>query len=141
VIGGFAINAYVKPVFTAEAEIVIRLSDVDRFTEALLGLGYTVEQYPFSMNFRRVGSDLSLQVSTDPVYQGFLDRTVRKNVFDVQANVASLPDLVEGKIRAWSDSEHRLSKRAKDQTDLFRIAERYPEMVNLLPERLKTENH
>jgi hypothetical protein len=139
VIGGLAINAYVEPVFTADADIVIALSKVDRFTEALLGRGYTVEQYPFSLNFRKAGSDLSLQISTDPVYQEFLDRVVTKDVLSVQAKVASLPDLVEGKIRAWSDPDRRLSKRAKDQTDLFRIAERYPEMINLLPEKLKAE--
>ena len=138
-IGGLAVNAYVEPVFTADADIVIALNDVDRFTEALLGLGYTAERYPFSLNFRKVGSDLSLQVSTDPVYQGFLDRSERKEVLGIPANVASLRDLVEGKIRAWSDPEQRLSKRAKDQSDLFRIAERYPEMTALLPERLKAE--
>jgi hypothetical protein len=139
VIGGLAVNAYVEPVFTADADIVIALNDVDGFTGALSGLGYAVERYPFSLNFRKTGSDLSLQVSTDPLYQGFLDRAVTKEVLAVQAKVASLPDLVEGKIRAWSDPERRLSKRAKDQTDLFRIAERYPEMIGLLPERLKAE--
>ena len=142
VIGGLAINAYVEPVFTADADIVIALSEVDRFAAALSELGYRVERYPFSLNFRKAGSDLSLQVSTDPVYQGLLDRAVRKKVLDVESNVASLRDLVEGKkgkIRAWSDPERRLSKRAKDQTDLFRIAESYPEMTTLLPERLKAE--
>ena len=104
-----------------------------------MGLGYTVERYPFSLNFRKPGSDLSLQISTDPAYQTFLDRAVTKDVLAVQAKVASLPDLIEGKIRAWSDPERRLSKRAKDQTDLFRIAERYPEMIGLLPERLRME--
>jgi hypothetical protein len=137
--GDLAINAYVDSVFTADADIVIALNEVDRFTEVLLERGYTVEQYPFSLSFQRVGSDLSLQISTDPVYQGFLDRTVRKHVLDVQASVASLPHLVEGKILAWSDPERRLSKRAKDQTDLFRIAEHYPDMINLLPEKLKAE--
>jgi Nucleotidyl transferase AbiEii toxin, Type IV TA system len=139
VIGGLAINAYVEPVFTADADIVIALSEIDRFTEALLGRGYTVERYPFSLNFRKLGSDLSLQISTDPMYQDFLDRIVTKDVLNVQAKVASLPDLVQGKIRAWSDPERRLSKRAKDQTDLFRIAEHYPEMINLLPEKLKAD--
>ena len=139
VIGGLAINAYVEPVFTADADIVIALNEVDHFTEALLGRGYTVQRYPFSLNFRKAGSDLSLQVSTDLVYQGFLDRAVKKSVLDIQANVASLRDLVEGKIRAWSDPERRLSKRAKDQTDLFRIAERYLEMIELLPEKLGSE--
>jgi hypothetical protein len=60
-------------------------------------------------------------------------------VLGIPANVASLGDLVEGEIRAWSDPERRLSKRAKDQSDLFRIAERYPEITTLLPERLKVE--
>jgi hypothetical protein len=31
VIGGLAVNAYVEPVFTADADIVIALHDVDRF--------------------------------------------------------------------------------------------------------------
>lgn len=139
VIGSLAINAYVEPVFTADADIVIALNEVDHFTEALLGRGYTLQPYPFSLNFRKAGSDLSLQVSTDPVYQRFLDRAVKKSVLDIQASVASLRDLVEGKIRAWSDPERRLSKRAKDQTDLFRIAERYPEMIEVLPEKLRSE--
>ena len=139
VIGGLAINAYVEPVFTADSEIVIALNELDRFTEALLERGYTVERGPFSLNVRKQGSDLSLQVSTDPAYQGLLDRSERKEVLSVPTNVASLRDLVEGKIRAWSDPERRLSKRAQDQADLLRIAERYPEMVSLLPERLKAE--
>ena len=139
VIGGLAVNAYVEPVFTADADIVIALNDVDRFAEALSERGYTVERYPFSLNFRKAGSDLSLQVSTDAAYQSFLDRSERREVLGVAANVASLRDLIEGKVRAWSDPERRLSKRAKDQTDLFRIAERYPAMIGLLPERLKAE--
>jgi hypothetical protein len=44
VIGGFAMNAYVEPVFTADADIVIALSEVDRFTKALLRRGYTIER-------------------------------------------------------------------------------------------------
>jgi hypothetical protein len=138
-IGGLAVNSYVEPVFTADADIVIALSEIDRFTSSLLERGYTVERYPFSLNFRKEGSDLSLQLSTDPAYQGLLDRSERKEVLGVLASVASLRDLVEGKIRAWSDPERRLSKRAKDRADLLRIAERYPEMVSLLPERLTGE--
>jgi hypothetical protein len=139
VIGGLAVNAYVEPVFTADADIVIASNEIDRFTSALLECGYTVQRYPFSLNFRKEGSDLSLQVSTDPAYHGLLDRSERKEVLGVLANVASLRDLIEGKIRAWSDPEWRLSKRAKDRADLLRIAERYPEMTALLPEKLKAE--
>jgi predicted nucleotidyltransferase len=138
-IGGLAVNSYVEPVFTADADIVIALNEIDRFISALLERGYTVERYPFSLNFRKEGSDLSLQISTDRAYQDFLDRPEKKDVLGIRVNVASLPDLVEGKIRAWSDPERRLSKRAKDRADLLRIAERYPEMTALLPEQLKVE--
>jgi hypothetical protein len=137
-IGGLAVNAFVEPVFTADADIVVALKDVDGFTATLLERGYRVERYPFSLNFRKAGSDLSLQVSIDPAYQKFLDRPVRKTVLGVDANVAPLSDLVEGKIRAWSDPEPRLSKRSKDQADLFRIAESYPETISL-PEALRKQ--
>lgn len=136
VIGSLAVNAYVEPLFTADADIVVALAEVDAITVVLVKRGYTFERYPFSLNFRKSGSDLSLQISTDPAYQGLLDRAVRKNV---EAKVASLADLVEGNVRAWSDPERPLNKRSKDQTDLFRIAESYPQTIALLPEKLKKE--
>lgn len=78
-IGGLAVNSYVEPVFTADAHIVIALNEIDRFTSALLERGYTVERYPFSLNFRREGSNLSLQLSTDPRIRAFwTDRREKK---------------------------------------------------------------
>jgi hypothetical protein len=47
--------------------------------------------------------------------------------------VAALPDLLQGKIWAWEDPQRRLSKRKKDELDLIRIGEGYPEMRSLLP--------
>ena len=114
VIGGLAVNSYVEPVFTADADIVIALNEIDRFTLALSERGYTAKRCRFFLDLSKRVSDLSLQLSTDPAYQGLLDRSERKEVLGVLASVASLRDLVEGKIRAWSDPERRLSKRAKD---------------------------
>jgi hypothetical protein len=40
---------------------------------------------------------------------------------------------VRGKIWAWSDEKRRLSKRKKDELDLIRILEAYPESRDLMP--------
>jgi hypothetical protein len=47
--------------------------------------------------------------------------------------VAALEDLLQGKIWAWSDPEHRLSKREKDRLDLVRIGENFAELRSRLP--------
>lgn len=57
----------------------------------------------------------------------------------VNYSFASLPDLVRAKIWAWSDPARRLSKRKKDELDLIRIAERYPEWKAALPEPIRVQ--
>ncbi|HEV8588410.1 MAG TPA: hypothetical protein VGQ72_06015 [Pyrinomonadaceae bacterium] len=47
--------------------------------------------------------------------------------------VASLENIVRGKVWAWSDPKRRLSKRKKDELDLIRIAEKYPQLRELMP--------
>ena len=44
-----------------------------------------------------------------------------------------------GKTLAWSDPKRRLSKRKKDEADLIRLAEEYPEVRALLPEGLRLQ--
>lgn len=51
--------------------------------------------------------------------------------------VATLEDVLQGKVWAYSDKERRNSKRQKDLADIFRLIEAYPNLKNLLPESLK----
>jgi predicted nucleotidyltransferase len=53
--------------------------------------------------------------------------------------VASLENLVRGKIWAWSDKERRLSKRKKDELDLIRIAENYPHLRQMMPAEIVSQ--
>jgi hypothetical protein len=78
-------------------------------------------------------SDLRIQFSLDPRYQEFVNDTTIRDVLDQQVPVASLSNVVRGKIWAWSDATRRLSKRKKDELDLIRISEAYPELRNLMP--------
>ena len=47
--------------------------------------------------------------------------------------VASIEDVLQGKIWAYSDPERRQSKRQKDLADILRLIESYPDLKTLLP--------
>ena len=50
--------------------------------------------------------------------------------------IASLEDVLKGKVWAYSDEERRKSKRQKDLADIMRLIEDYPQLNNLLPENI-----
>ena len=85
------------------------------------------------------GSELRIQFTTDPRYQDFLADTETKNVLGHEVPVASLANVVRGKVWAWSDPKRRLSKRKKDELDLIRIAEGYPELRSLMPSEIVSQ--
>jgi hypothetical protein len=47
--------------------------------------------------------------------------------------VATLENIIRGKVWAWQDATRRVSKRKKDELDLMRIAEAHPELRGLIP--------
>ncbi len=128
-IGGLAVNHYVEPVYTVDADVVI-------VAENLVSAGFRVESYPHSVNATKAESQLSLQFTTADPYQPFIDRAERGEILGCTVPVASLPDLVQGKIWAWNDPTRRLSKQMKDELDLVRMGEKYPELRNLLPQKI-----
>ena len=138
-IGGLAVNCYVEPVYTLDADIVVVLSELPGIRDDLVSAGFKVEQFPHSLNARMTGSDLRIQLTLDPRYQGFPNHAGISTVLDQQVRVASLEDVVRGKIWAWSDEKRRVSKRKKDELDLLRILETYPETRDLMPEEIRAQ--
>ena len=53
--------------------------------------------------------------------------------------VASLDDVLTGKIWAYMDEARRKSKRQKDLADIARLVERFPQLLSRLPEKLRGE--
>ena len=53
--------------------------------------------------------------------------------------VATIEDVLTGKIWAYSDEERRMSKRQKDLADIMRLVEAYPELTNKLPTGIRTK--
>ena len=124
-------NQYVEPVVTLDADFAITASDGVR--TALEGAGFVVEAFPHSMNATQPGSRLRIQITINNRYGSFPSRAVEGVIFGVPVPVASLPDVVQGQLWAATDSSRRSSKRAKDEADLVRICESYPQVLNLIP--------
>ena len=132
-IGGLAVNHYVEPVYTVDADVVIIAEHLAAIQEDLSAAGFRVETFPHSINATKPESKLSLQFTIAGRYQAFIERAQAGEVLGRRIPIASLPDLVQGKLWAWSDPTRRPSKHLKDELDLVRIAEKYPELRPLMP--------
>ena len=136
-IGGLAVNCYVEPVYTLDADIVVIGSNLAGVAAHLEEVGFRIEMHPHSLNASAPGSDLRIQFTTDQRYQAFLGRAVQLRVLGVPAKVACLEDVTQGKLWAYEDPQQRLSKRKKDELDLIRLAERYPTLISGYPTELR----
>lgn len=139
VIGGLAVNCYVEPVYTLDADIVVIASGLPRLSEYLQKQGFKTEDHPHSVNALAPGSKLRIQFTTDERYQPFLARSVEADILGVRVRVACMEDITRGKLWAYTDPRRRLSKRKKDELDLIRLAEAYPELISLYPAELREQ--
>jgi predicted nucleotidyltransferase len=78
-------------------------------------------------------------MSLDPRHQEFVKGTETREVLGEQVPVASLVNLVRGKLWAWNDAARRPTKRKKDELDLMRILEAYPELRGLMPAEISDQ--
>ena len=138
-IGGLAVNCYVSPVYTVDADFVVVSAMIEAVVAMLAAKGFQIRRFEFSVNAQRPGSDLVIQFTTDQRYQAFIQRAEPREVLGHRIPVAALPDIIQGKIWAWEDPRRRLSKRTKDQADLVRIGEQYPDQRPLLPLSLRKQ--
>jgi hypothetical protein len=124
-IGGLAVNCYVEPVYTLDADLVVIAASLPALTAHLEAQGF--------------GSELRIQFTTDERYQAFPARSVDANVLGIRVKVACREDVTQGKLWAYGDPQRRLSKRKKDELDLIRLAEAYPELKSLYPSELRDQ--
>jgi hypothetical protein len=138
-IRGLAVNCFVEPVYTVDADLVMIASGLAGLVARLRDQGFTTEEHPHSVNAMAPASQLRIQFTTDPRYQAFLARAVEAEVLGVRVRIACLEDIAQGKLWAYGDPRRRLSKRKKDELDLIRLAEAYPELKSLYPAELREQ--
>jgi hypothetical protein len=106
--------------------------------DVLTVAGFKAKKFQWSVNFKG-RSKVSLQLSTEDFYRDFPKRAVPADVHGILLRVASLEDTLKGKIKAWSDTERRQSKRIKDLGDIARLVETHPNLWDLLTGELKKQ--
>jgi hypothetical protein len=138
-VGGLAVNCYVEPVYTLDADFVVITSNMAELKRELVQSQFRVEEFTHPVNAQAPASDLRMQFTSDPRYQRFLDKADEKEVLGVPVRVAALEDIVQGKLWAFLDPQRRLSKRKKDELDLLRLAEAFPHLRKLYPPELQRQ--
>ncbi len=132
-IGGLAVNCYVEPVFTVDVGVAVVAANLEQIARELQAAGFRVKRFEHSVNAQRARSELNVQFTTDSRYQDFLASPNQHEVLGVAVPVASLEDIVRGKVWVWQDRQRRSTKRKKDELDLMRIGEAHPQLRRLIP--------
>ena len=138
-IGGVAVNHWAEqPMVTQDVDFVVAAEWVERAVSLLTDAGFISERFEWSVNFKG-RSAVSLQLSTEDFYRDFPSRSVAADVNGILLRVACLEDTLKGKIKAFSDTDRRKSKRLKDLTDITRLMETHPHLRDMLPDELKKQ--
>ncbi len=138
-IGGLAVNCYVEPVYTLDADLVMISPNLPKLAAYLRDEGFKIQEHPHSLNALAPESDLRIQFTTDERYQAFLARSVHAEVLGIRVRVACLEDVAQRQLWAFSDPHWRLSKRKKDELDLIRLGETYPALTARYPKSLSDQ--
>jgi hypothetical protein len=138
VIGGLAVNAYTEPVVSLDLDLVAIASHIPNLRTTAETRGMKIQEFEHSLNLSISGSDLRIQIQTDPRYQEFLSRREKRNVLGYEMDVASLEDVLMGRfgLGPIPPSEEQT---AKDLADILRLVETHPELRKRLPPSLQDE--
>ena len=137
-IGGLAVNAYAEPVVSLDLDVVIVAEELKSLIPKLKKY-FKVETFANSINLSEKKSDLRIQIQTDGRYQSFIKRAKSKTVLGYKIPVATIEDVLQGKIWAAMDETRRASKRQKDLADIMRLLETKKNLAKLLPDPLKRQ--
>src|SRR5262249_166711 len=135
VIGGQGVNAYAEPLVSLDLDLV-GAGDHIHQVEQLLGQTFRVERLPHRRNVSAPGSQLRVQIQTDPRYFDFPNRASFRDVLGLRLPVAAVEDILDGKIWAALSEERRASKRRKHLLDIERLLEARPDLRGRVPAEL-----
>lgn len=134
IIGGLAVNAYVEPLVSLDLDVVVAPEQLDRVVP-LLTEQFEVVEFPHS-HLSDPESSLRVQIQRDERYGPFVARSETRDVLGRRLAVASVEDVLQGKVWAATDPERSESKRKKDLLDIARIVEAFPHLRDRVPTSL-----
>jgi hypothetical protein len=113
VIGGQGVNAYTDPLVSLDLDVAVAAEDLGR-VERLLSERFRVERFGHSLIVSTAGSQLRVQIQTDPRYAAFVPRVTSREVLGVTLQVAAVEDVLQGKL--WTFSTRRAVERSARRT-------------------------
>jgi hypothetical protein len=135
VIGGQAVNAYAEPLVSLDLDLAVAVDQIEQ-AESLLAERFVVKRFPHSLNVSIPDSDIRVQIQMDARYGAFVERASVRSVLGMELPVASVEDVLQGKVWAALDSGRRGSKRQKDLADIARLIENYPQFRSKVPQEI-----
>ena len=138
VIGGLGVNAYAEPVVSLDLDVVVVAQKIEALILVLKNK-FKIEEFENSINLSSKNSQLRIQIQKDLRYQMFLKGIKKKDVLGYKLPVASVENILQGKVWAAMDEARRPSKRQKDLADIMRLLEINKGLMKLLPEKLKRQ--
>ena len=129
---GVTVNAYAAPVVTEDLDLAVAVDQLEQ-AEALLRGRFKVERFAYTLNVVTPGSNLRVQIRTDPCYFDFVDRASRRGILGLTLPVAAVEDVLQGKVWAVLETQRRASKRQKDLADISRLLEAFPQLRDRVP--------
>jgi len=139
VIGGLAVNAYAEPVVSLDLDIIVAAENLEKLIAILTSQGLKSERFAHSVNLSSPQSDLRIQLQTDERYQKFISGARDMKVLGYAMKVASIEDVLKGKVWAYRDNTRRKSKRQKDLADIMRLIEYKPGLEALIPADMREQ--
>ena len=135
IIGGQAVNAYAMPLVSLDLDVIVVASKLPELERVLSGQ-FAVERCEHSLNVSDPDSELRVQIQLDERYQGFLQDRSDYEVLGRRIPVASIENVMRGKLWAFADPTRRASKRQKDLADIARLLEAQPRLTAMVPEEV-----
>lgn len=135
VIGGQAVNAYVEPLVGLDLDLAVAADQLDQLRQLLQG-HFQTGVFPHSIKVSSAGSNLRVRFQIDPCYGDFVERASIREILGLQLPVASIEDVLQGKIWAASHPERRSTERRRDLLDIERLLESHPALKGNVPEEI-----
>lgn len=136
IIGGQAVNAYAPPLVSLDLDVIVIASRRSEVERALRGQ-FDVQQFEHSLNVSDPESELRVQIRLDGRYQNFLAERSEREVLGRRLPVASVENVLRGKVWAFEDPHRRASKRQTDLADIARLLESHPQLAPLVPAEVR----
>jgi hypothetical protein len=77
-----------------DLDLVVAVDQIDQ-VRSLMEDSFRVEEFPHGVDVAAQGSDLRIQIRTDPRYGSFVDRASVRDVLGLRLPVASIEDMLQ----------------------------------------------